>query len=224
MLKKIIIFGSGHHSKVVLSEILQLKTYKVIGFVDENLNSGTVIEKINNLSFKILTNIDGIKNFIDKNTYGVIGIGSNFIRKKVSKTIDKRYKNFKWATIVSKNSILNGKIKIGKGSVIVANTTINTGTVIGNHCLINTSSSIDHDNILKNFSSTGPGVITGGNVEVGECSHLGIASTVKHKIKVGNNTIIGAKSLILKDCKKNSVYYGSPAKKIRNRKFNETYL
>jgi sugar O-acyltransferase (sialic acid O-acetyltransferase NeuD family) len=224
MLKKIIIIGSGYHSKVVLYEILQLKKYKVIGFIDEKIKRGTVVEKIGKKSFKILSNIDGIKDLTDKNTYGVIGIGTNFVRKKIANIIEKKNKNFKWASIISKKSILSGKISIGKGTVIISNTVINTGTVIGDHCLINTSSSIDHDNVLKNYSSTGPGVVTGGNVHVGECSHLGIASTIRQKISIGNNTIIGAKSLILKNCKKDSIYYGMPAKKIRNRKFNELYL
>ena len=90
--------------------------------------------------------------------------------------------------------------------------------------MINTSSSIDHDNIFENYSSTGPNVTTGGNVELGQCSHLGIGSTVKHQISIGDNTIIGAQSMVLKNCNKNSVYYGIPAKKIRDREDNSKYL
>ena len=161
---------------------------------------------------------------MNKNTYGIIGIGSNFIRKKVANKINKIYKNFKWITIISKNSTINGKVKIGKGSLIVSGSVINTGTNIGEHCLINTSSSIDHDNIFKNYSSTGPGVITGGNVKLGECSHLGLGSAVKHRISIGDNTIIGAKSLVLKKCNKNSIYFGIPAKKIRSKKNYSKYL
>lgn len=33
-------------------------------------------------------------------------------------------------------------------------------------------------------------------------------------ITIGENCIIGAKSLVLKDCDSNSIYIGSPAKKI----------
>ena len=127
-------------------------------------------------------------------------------------------------TIVSKNSTINGNVRIGKGSLIVSGSVINTGTKIGEHCLINTSSSIDHNNIFKNFSSTGPGVTTGGNVELGQCSHVGIGATIKNQISIGDNTIVGARSLLLKNCKKNSVYYGIPAKKIRGRKYNSKYL
>ena len=43
-----------------------------------------------------------------------------------------------------------------------------------NHVSINTGSYIDHDNTFHNFSGTGPGVATGGNVIVGEQSFLDI--------------------------------------------------
>ena len=43
-MKEILIFGSGLHSKVILSEIIQIKGYRVIGFVDENIKKETIIE------------------------------------------------------------------------------------------------------------------------------------------------------------------------------------
>ena len=79
--------------------------------------------------------------------------------------------------------------------------TINTQTKIGKHCIINTSSSIDHNNNFKNFSSCGPGVITGGNVNVGENSYIGIGATIKNGIKIGKNTIIGGNSYVNKKAK-----------------------
>jgi acetyltransferase EpsM len=89
---------------------------------------------------------------------------------------------------------------------------------------LNTSCSIDHDNYLKNFSSAGPGAVTGGNVVVGEQSHLGLGCVVKDQINISKNTIIGSASLVNKNCEKNSIYFGTPAKKIRLRLSNENYL
>ena len=223
-MKEILIFGSESHSRIILSEIIQIKGYRVIGFIDENLKKETIIETYKNKKYKVVSNIKGINKLLNKNTFGIIGIGSNFLRKKVAEKVNKIYKNFNWTTIISKNSTINGNVRIGKGSLIVSGSVINTGTKIGEHCLINTSSSIDHDNIFENYSSTGPNVTTGGNVELGQCSHLGIGSTVKNQISIGDNTIIGAQSMVLKNCNKNSVYYGIPVKKIRDRKDNSKYL
>ena len=150
-MKEILIFGSESHSRIVLSEIIQIKGYRVIGFVDENLKKETIIETYKNKKYKVVSNIKGINKLLNKNTFGIIGIGSNFIRKKVAEEINKIYKNFNWTTIISKNSTINGNVRIGKGSLILSGSIINTGTKIGEHCLINTSSSIDHDNIFENY-------------------------------------------------------------------------
>ena len=58
--------------------------------------------------------------------------------------------------------------------MILANSFVGYGSKIGEHCIINSSTSIDHDNFFGDFCSTGPGVITGGNVKLRELSHLGI--------------------------------------------------
>ena len=222
-MKKIIIFGTGGHAKVIFSEIVQLKNFKVLGFSDSISKKGKIIEIFKNKEYKNLGNLNHIKKY--KNIYGIIGVGHNFLRKKISREIESFLKRkIKWATIVSKNSILNGNVSVGEGTVIISNSVVNTGTKIGKHCLINTLSSLDHHNNFGNFSSTGPGVITGGNVKIGELSHLSIGSTIKNNITIKSNALIGGSSFVNKDCDKNSVYYGVPAKKIKSRKENEKYL
>ena len=115
-------------------------------------------------------------------------------------------------------------VSIGEGTLVVSGSTINTGTEIGKHCVINTSCSIDHDNKFDDFSSAAPGVITGGNVVVGKKSYLGMGSLVKDQVNILQDTVIGLGSIVNKDCEKNSIYYGSPVKKIRTRKSEESYL
>ena len=175
-MKKIIIFGSGAHSKVVFSEVIQLRKFSILGFIDDFTEKGKIIETHKSKIYKNLGKIKDLKKF--KNVNGIIGVGSNYIRKKIFDEVNTLIKNFKWATVISENSIINGKVSIGDGSVIISNSVINTGTTIGNHCLINTSSSIDHDNKFDDFSSTGPSVTTGGNVCVGEMSYLDRKSVV----------------------------------------------
>ena len=43
-------------------------------------------------------------------------------------------------------------------------------------------------------------------------------------ITIKENTVIGGNSFVNKNCSSYSVYYGSPAKKIRKRKKNSKYL
>lgn len=225
MKKNIVIFGSGAHSKVIFSEIIKIKKYNFLGFVDDFSLKG---EKIITYKKKSFFNLGKIKDVIKNNRrgklYGVIGVAFNYLRKKIVNEVFKLDKNFKWETIISKDCILSGNIIIGEGSLIMSGVVINNQTTIGNHCIINTSSSIDHDNYFMDFSSCGPGVVTGGNVTIGENSHLGIGSIVKHGVKIGKNTVIGGNSFVNKKCLNNFLYFGVPVKQIRKRKINENYL
>lgn len=222
--KKLVIFGSGVHSKVIFHSVVNNKNYNFIGFVDY-LNKNKIILKHKKKDYKIIDNLNRLNSLKKyKNLYGVIGVGSNFNRLSILKTISKHNIKINWETIIFKNSNISENVKIGKGSVIMANTLLNNNTVIGNHCIINSGSIIEHDNIFGDFSSTGPGVTTGGNVKVENLSHIGIGATIVNNIKVESNTIVGANSLVNKNCKSYSIYFGNPAKKKKKRKFNTKYL
>lgn len=222
-MKNIIIFGGGSSARVIFSELVGLKKFKIIGFLDNYSKKGKVIETFKGKNYKNLGKISEIRK-INKTVSGVIGVGDNYIRQKICSEVFKHNKNFRWETVIAKTAIISHKVKIGKGSVLMPNVVINTGTKIGEHCLINTSSSIDHDNIFRDFSSTGPGVITSGHIRLGKYSHIGVGAIVKHGISIGDNTIIGGNSFVNKICKNNYVYFGNPTKKIKRRKIGEKYL
>ena len=223
-MKNLLIFGSGDHSKVILSEALKLKhKYNILGFCCDKNKIGKTIFKKGKKKYYVVCNFRNFKEKLRiKNFYGIIGIADNFVRKKIFVNL-KKFK-IKWESIISIDSKINTNVKIGKGSFVASNSFINTGTIIKEHCIINTSSSLDHDNLFKNFSSTAPGVITGGNVKVEESSHLGVGAKIQNNILIEKNTIIGSGSLVVTNCKKDSVYFGSPAKFIRKKRPNERFL
>ena len=200
MLKKnkLAILGCGGHSKVVY-EIAQLNGYGEIFFFDDK-----VIDKK-----KIFGNtaslIKNKKNIIDL----FIAIGSNSTRKlKYNQLKDK----FNIINLVHPNTTISKKVKIGKGNVIMPGSVINADVSIGNGSIINTASIIDHECVISNFVHVSPGVKIGGQVKVGECSWLGIGSTIINNINIEKNVILGASSLLINTAKKNCIYKGIPAK------------
>ena len=171
-------------------------------------------------------NLGSISKIIkNKNNFkGIIGVGLNFSRKKIYEEITKVDKNFKFEKIVSKNAIIDSSVEIGDGTLVVSGSIINIGTKIGKHCYINTASVIEHDNNFEDFSSAGPRVVTGGNVTIGKYSYIGMGTIIKEQIEIKENTIIGAHSYVNKNCAKNLIFYGSPARKVKKRLFNENYF
>ncbi len=222
-MKKIVIFGSGSQAKVIFQEIVKEKKFQLLGFIDEEKKIGNIVTTYKKKNYRIIGSISSV--IKKKNRFsGIIGIGLNSLRKKVHNKIRKIDKNFKFEKLISKDAIVNYNVSIGEGSVIISGSVININTVIGKHCIVNTSSSIDHDNVLDDFSSIGPGVITGGYVKIKSKSHIGIGSVIKNHIVIEESVVVGSNSFVNKNCKKNQIYFGSPARKIRKIKKNENYL
>ena len=67
--------------------------------------------------------------------------------------------------------------------------------------------------------STGPGVNTGGNVKINNLCQIGIGASIKDKVVIRKNTVVGGGAFVNKDCDSNSTYFGVPAKKIKKLNF-----
>lgn len=208
MKKNLVIIGKGNHSKVVLELIKEKKDLELILHFD-----GKDFKKLNEIYKKN-----------KKKIYCHIAIGSNYVRNRIYKKLIKDFPKIKFITLKSKKAIISEMSTIGDGSLIMPGVIINTKSKIGRNCIINTGSIIEHDNFFDDFSSCGPGVITGGNVKINKFSHLGIGSVVLNNCKIGLNTIIGANSTVTKNCKENATYVGSPVKKIKSRRLSDNYL
>ena len=59
---KIIIFGTGSHASVILSEILRINKYKIEYFVDPNSKKNLSFINLRGKKYKVFKNLKDIKN------------------------------------------------------------------------------------------------------------------------------------------------------------------
>ena len=220
-MKKLVIIGDGDQSKVIQNIIDQSNEFKICYFIKLNKvkrNKDKFIPKIKKINFENF--------FLKKSTnyHFICSISDNYSRYKTVVKFNKKFKKIKWAKIISKTALISKYSKIGFGTVVGDSVYIGPETKIGNHCFLNNNCKIEHHNQFQDFTSTAPAVKTGGNVKLYEFSYIGLASVVKHNIKIQKNTVIGANSLVLKNCAANSIYFGSPVKFKKKRKLSNKYL
>tara|TARA_B110000459_G_C16553009_1_gene467662 strand:- start:326 stop:970 length:645 start_codon:yes stop_codon:yes gene_type:complete len=206
------IIGSGDHAKVIYSEVSNIKRFSFKGFINKILLNEKIFKFDKNLKLKEISKISNIKKLI-LNNYFIVAIGKNNLRKKIVLDLEKKYKNIKWAKVISLKSNIDKSVTVGNGSMIISGTTINIGSKIGKHSIINTNCSLDHDNLIKDYVNCSPGVVCAGNVTVLDDVFIGMNTSVKQNTTINSNTIIGAHSYVNKNCRKNSTYYGVPIKK-----------
>lgn len=210
IVKNVFIIGHGDEAKITADLINDKDTMKLCGYFEVHNDQ---IDYYSNNDLKI-KNID-LNEYINLNNYFCIGIGYNYDRFKVYEKL-KQFNNIQWTSIISDTAKIRSGAIIGEGCIIHDNVYINRRTVIGNHCIINNNTSIDHDCVMENFSSTGPAVVTGGRIKIGKLSYVGIDSVVLQNIQIGQSTVIGAKSLVNKNCDSYSLYFGITSKFIKN--------
>jgi len=217
--KSLIIIGSSGHAKVVLDIFEKMIQHEIIGFIDNNKQTGEIV-----LGYPVLGDEEILNNHKAEDTQLFIAIGDNCTRQKVRDRINTHFPKFSFATAIHPTAAIGKEVKIGQGTAIMAGAIINPCCIIGEFCLINTKASLDHDSVMNNFSSLAPGVTTGGNVEIGASSAIGIGASIMHGVKIGSEVVIGGQSFVNKKIDDFSVCYGIPAKSIRKRVTGEKYL
>ncbi len=201
-MKEVVIFGAGGHGLVVQNILSSNPNIQVSAFSGLNFTNDT-FSGIQVLNFE---------QAIVKYDIGIVGIGENFNRSKVVEEILKIKPHFNFINAIHPTSIIAKNVKLGVGLVISAGTIINPNTVIEDHVILNTGSIIEHDCLIKKFGNISPGVVIGGNCQVGVGSLVGIGSSMIHGKKIGDYSICGAHSLLYHDISDCEMHFGVPAK------------
>lgn len=64
----------------------------------------------------------------------------------------------------------------------------------------------------------------GGNLVLGRFSAISLGANIIENISIGEHSLIGAGSLVVKDVEGYAVVYGSPARSVRGRSIGDPYL
>lgn len=220
-MKKIIIFGSSGHAKVVIDIIEKEKKYQIAGIIDNTLKKGD-----NLLGYDVLGNDSNVPEIIAHHSiFGAFfAIGDNYQRNKVTGNIKKSSPELALISAIHPDAVIAKETHIANGSVIMAGAVIGPSCSIKEGCIVNSKSSLDHDSSMGEYSSFAPGVTTGGNVSIGAYSAIGINSAINHGVSIGEHSVIGAGSTVLHEILSHQVAYGTPARHAHTRKAGEPYL
>ncbi len=217
----IVIIGSSGHAKVIIDIVRQEGKFNIVGLLDSFRKVGE-----QTLGYPILGKEEDLPHLINAHALkgAIIAIGDNFIRSKVANRIQEISPNLSFVSAVHPSASIATEVTIGEGTVIMAGVSINPCSLIGRFCILNTNCSLDHDSMLADFASLAPGATTGGNCRIGQYSAISIRAVLIHGINIGEHTVVGAGSIVMKSIDSFVVAYGTPAKVIRTRKPGDKYL
>lgn len=129
----------------------------------------------------------------------------------------------KWAkkngVILGENVRITGKTDFGSEPYLIK---------IGNHVCITGANFINHDGaawVIRGMRPDVKNLVGYGRIEIKDNVFIGKGTTILRGVTIGENTIVGACSLVNKSLEPNSVYGGVPAKRICSiEEFTEKFI
>ena len=193
--KKLIIFGTGGHSKVVgkITSIPFQPCYYETEFTDHN--------KISIYSMLDVYPVSEYDAFV--------AIGDNRARQYVFEELTSHKYNM--INVIHPSAIVYGELE-GAGIYIGPNTIIQVGAVIHDGVIVNTAATIDHDSTVGAFTHIAPGVNICGHVSIGKRCLIGAGSAIIPKVVLGDDVIIGAGAAVVDSHSSGAKLLGVPAR------------
>ncbi|MBZ0319453.1 MAG: acetyltransferase [Anaerolineae bacterium] len=204
MMRGNLIIGAGGHGKII-ADLMLSQGMKLIGFLDDN--QSLIGQRI--FELPVLGKSSEWEKFEPDGI--VLAIGDNSIRSKILQKLTSNVM-LPWITVVHPKAIVASSVKLGIGTTVMAGAIINCDAVLGDHTIINTGATVDHDCVIGDFVHIAPGVNLAGGVRVNNGAFLGIGSCVIPNCTIGENSVIGAGAVVIRDIPSNAVAKGVPAR------------
>lgn len=213
-MKDIVVYGAGGLGREVAALIKKINQeeskWNFLGFIDDSLEK---VGKTNEYG-SVLGGIDFLNNYQTPLSV-VVSVGSPEILKGIVEKISNlQHIDFPNIIAPSASFLDESNVRMGKGNIICSNCFISCNVTLGDFNILNGCIPIGHDATLGNYNVIMPSCnISGGDI-IGDCNFFGVQSVVLQYLKIGNNTRIGANSVVMKNTEDGYLYFGNPARKL----------
>jgi sugar O-acyltransferase (sialic acid O-acetyltransferase NeuD family) len=200
-------FGRELHDVVdAINEVTP--TWNLLGYLDDRPEHVNV-SRVESRNSRVLGDTSWLTT-AGKEVQFIIGIGTG----KTRRIIDERLctAGLTSATLVHPAATLGHDVRIGPGSVICAGVRATNNISLGRHVHLNINTTVGHDCTLEDYVTVNPLVAISGGVTVGIETMLGTHSAILQNLAVGERSVVGAGSCVVKDVPDDTLVKGVPAR------------
>lgn len=214
---KSIIIGAGTYGEVYLVYLKEAGV-EVIGFLDDDPKFvGTNVNGV-----PVLGGINMMETI--KQTHGVEAVycplGNNKLRVKFLR-MAKEY-GLQTPSYIHPSVNISPNVSIGEGVYILLGTSIMPNTVIKNYVMISMNVGLAHHNILEEGVFLSTGCNFGASIHAQRYAYCGIGTTIMTGLhELGEDCLIGAGAVVIRDVEPEAVMAGVPAKVIKYKGQNQ---
>jgi sugar O-acyltransferase (sialic acid O-acetyltransferase NeuD family) len=210
-MKKIFIFGSGDVVKdicLLINKINDINpTWEIMGFIDKD--PALIGQEILGLPIISLDKIT-----IENNYFGICGISKPKVKERVVND-EILHNGYKLATITHPDIEYRDDVVIGKGTIIFSGVKFGFNVKIGNSVWLDKNVLLGHDTVIGDYSSIMPSAVISGKSKLGSGCTVGAGSILHQNINVGDDSLIGIGTTVIKNIPEKTHVTDFPRKIIR---------
>ncbi len=208
---KVVLLGSGGHSKSVVDSIEQSGQYKIAGFLEV-----TEKQQFSYRGHRVIGQDSYMQELYRQGVHhAVITIGfmgGETVRNALYHQLKEI--GFQLPVIIDPSAVIAKDAIFGEGTFIGKRAVVNANARIEKMCIINSGAIIEHDSFVGEFSHIAVGATICGEARIGNYTLVGANATVIQERVVGSKVVIGAGSVVIRDVLDNWRVAGNPARKI----------
>lgn len=220
-MSRIVVYGASDQGRCTVDVIEQGGRDEVVGFLDDIVPAGTQLD-----GHPVLGSGTDVAELREAHGFdaAIVAIGDNFRRSQVAGRLAVADPTLAFAVAVHPSAVIGRDVRIGDGTILMAGTVVNGSATIGRHVMLCARSSLDHDSEMQDFASLAPAATTGGRVHIGHHTAVGLGASIIHSRTIGDHSVIGAGSTVVRDIAGHTVAYGTPCRPVRERREDDPYL
>ena len=209
-MQKIVIFGTGDLDQRIFY-YLKNSEDEVVAFSANKSNIES--DKLLGLPVVGFENVE--KEYPPEEFSMFIALAYSEMNKKRRKFFDEaKNKGYELYSYIHPSTKIWDEFEMGENCFILAENIIQPFVKIGDNVLIGSNNLISHNTIIEDNCFLTSNITLGGHITIGANSFVGLSATINQRVKIGEECIIGAGTLITKDVNDKEVYAENSSKKL----------
>lgn len=204
----LVLIGSRAMAHGIKDMVELYQLYNFIGYFDDFAEKGSIVE-----GKPVLGNTDNCINMYRQGLFDFIFIASGY---NSFEGREKLYSKFKgivpFANIISPTAFVHPNSRIGEGVLLSDGVYINRDVVIEDNVDITLRSIINHGGHIKKHTFFSTGVVTAGNVTIGERCFVGVGCVISDGVSICDDVWLSPGSIVIKDIKQPGHYLSQSSK------------